>query len=172
MNAMTEQQQPEQPVPIKRHFELYPIQMIGIPIMLLVVLLACFGVLTSAQTEVVAASSTFRVKLTYPERTRYGSEADFVVAVENLTEQPLALVTVRIDSSYVDAFEIRHIAPQQLQFSAGGLELLFADIPPSETRMIQLELQGEYIGDVSSTISAFSSDSGSAQTTIHTLILP
>lgn len=96
---MTEQQaqsgsQPPPPPPFPRRIQLHRVQLIGMPILMLVPLLAILGVFGETFATTQAANDRLSVQVQYATRSRYGMANPTEVAVHSTSSTPLTALSI------------------------------------------------------------------------------
>lgn len=117
-------------------------QWIGIPILLVIPILAMFGVFGAhTRTEQVRAGR-LAVAIMYPDRVRYRQTLGAQLAVQNTGTDPIDTIIVQYDTTYLNAFLISGAVP--------GLGSSYAapiiSVQPGETRVTTLVLAGDRRG--------------------------
>lgn len=163
---------PPSPPEFQRKLAFYPYQLVGLLLILAVPTLAVLGVFGESFAEVSASSSDLAMQVTYTTRHRYQMAADLEVAVQNLSDQPLSTLTIRIDNHYLQRFSNIQFTPSVTHITATHHEVELTDIAPSESRMVIIELEAEHYGEHEGVISASADEAEPVELNISTLILP
>lgn len=148
---MTEQQaqidsQPPAPPPFPRKIQLHRVQLIGMPILMLVPLLAILGVFGETFTTTQAQSDRLTVRVQYATRYRYKMTNPVEVTVHNTSTAPLATVEVRFAKAYIDQFSDPVFTPQVETITDQFYIVQLRDLQPEETQVVTVSLQGERYG--------------------------
>ncbi|MCE7986160.1 MAG: hypothetical protein DYG89_33710 [Caldilinea sp. CFX5] len=148
---MTEQQeqtgsQPPPPPPFPRKIQLHRVQLIGMPLLMLVPLLAILGVFGETFATTKSQHDRLTVQVHYATRYRYKMANPVEVAVHNDSTAPLAAVEVRFAKAYIDQFSDTTFTPQVETITDQFYIVRFRDLQPDETRIVTVSLQGERYG--------------------------
>jgi hypothetical protein len=119
-------------------------QRFGLPILLLVPLLALAGVFGEALTQRTDRRGPLLVGASVPVRFRYRQRMTLHVSVANRSSGIVNDVRVRIDSTYLDHFSGVSLSPHA---SADGA-VAFGSIAPNESALLTVTLEGERAGTV------------------------
>jgi hypothetical protein len=142
-------------------------QRIGLPILLVVPILALFGVFGESRASAHSAKGAVDVEVSYPTRFRYRQVQSLRVSVRNLSPVVADTMRVSFDTAYVSRFSSVRFDPAAK--TAYTVDL--TDVKPSESRLISVELWGQDYGNHRGTITAWRG-SDSAIVHIRTLVFP
>ncbi len=161
----------EQPPPapeIDRRFRLHGVQWVGIPILLLIPVLALFGVFGERWQSVSGETTELSVALDYPSSYRYHIINSLRMEVTNRTEALLDTVTIDLDTSYIEHFSnVSGVPPLD---HAYALKLLALE--PGETRRVRVELRGERYGRHEGVIRVTGTGADTVRLPVSTFIFP
>lgn len=148
---MTEQQaqsgsQPPPPPPFPRKIQLHRVQLIGMPLLMLVPLLAILGVFGETFTTTQARNDRLTVQARYATRYRYKMANPVGVTIHNASTAPSATVEVRFAKGYIDQFSDGSFTPQVAKITEQFYLVPITDLQPGETRVVTVSLQGERYG--------------------------
>lgn len=160
--------QPPAAPDLPRRLRLYTSQWIGMPLLLLIPVLALFGVFGESRHVVTARTGELAVEAEYPARNRYGMLADLRLAVTNTTAAALDTVTVVLDSAYATRFSSLTAIPDFER--AYVIEL--TDLQPAETRRVRIELEGNEYGLHRGELRVGVRGAGTARLGLDTFIFP
>jgi hypothetical protein len=135
--------QPPQPPPFPRKIQLHRVQLIGMPLLMLIPLLALFGVFGETFATVEEANATLAVEVTYATRYRYKLANPLEVSVHNRSADRLSVVEVRLTKAYIDQFSGVSFTPQPEAITDEFYIIELHDLAPTETRVVSVTLQGE-----------------------------
>lgn len=143
---------PPAPPPFPRQIRLRPVQWIGIPLLMLIPLLAIFGLFGESFKTVQAGNEMLDVKVTYPARFRYQMYDSLEVTVRNLSPQPLSVVEVRFAKSYIDQFDNVDFTPQAEALKDGYYIVELHDVAAQQAQAVNVNLQadkaGRHVGEI------------------------
>jgi len=163
----TPQRQPAEPPHPARRVTLTRKQWLGLPLIILVPVLALFGVFGEHRSEIQLRGRALSVIVRYPDRFRYRQLQRLDIALRNTSTRTIDTLRVSFDTSYISRFSSVRIVPSpRLAFV---VDLL--GVAPGETRLITGELWGEQYGLHRGRIVA-SAGSDSAVVEIRTLVFP
>lgn len=152
-----------------RRFRLYPFQWVGIPLIMLVPLIAIFGLFGETFTEVRTSGADLDLRVAYADRYRYKQINTFEIHVTNRTGSGLDTVLVRVDRAFVRRFStIVTIPTPTIPF-----EFELTNVRPGEERLVWMEMQGEQYGRHEGSVTAVvAGDTDSVQVQLATTIYP
>jgi hypothetical protein len=135
--------QPPQPPEFTPKFKLYPYQYIGIPIILLIPILALLGVFGEKVVEMEATSADLQVRVEYPIRTHYRLQHEMQVMVTNVSGEAMPSLTVRFDIDLMRAFSDITFTQEPDRIATDGYEVMLEAIAPGETRIVGVDVRAE-----------------------------
>lgn len=138
--------QPPSPPPFPRKVQFHRVQMIGMPLLMVVPLLALFGFFGESSTTTQTQNDRLRVQVTYTTRSRYKIASPVEVTVYNRSTTALATVEVRFAKAYIDQFADVVFTPQVTAITDQEYIVQLHDLPPEVTRVVTVNLQGERYG--------------------------
>jgi hypothetical protein len=133
---------PPQAPSIHPKIELSWKQRIGFPVLLLVPLLALFGMFGESQAHYHTSSRSLDVSVDYPTRFRYRQVQSLHVTVRNVSPNVADTIRVSFDTAYISRFSSVRFDPATK--SAYTVEL--TSVRPSESRWVSVELWGQDYG--------------------------
>jgi hypothetical protein len=170
--ASESSQKPPKIEPIKARFLMYPYQWIGLPLLLLIPILALFGVFDRNETSVTQQSDALTLNVESFTLNRYKMSGYIAVTVENTGDVPLSEVTVSVSRSYIEAFAdvstsppITHITDEQYVFVLPALEA-------GQTHTIDIQFLADRYGVHKGTVEAQINAGETVQVAVQTLVLP
>lgn len=145
--------QPPQPPSIKKRFEFTKAQLIGVPVILLIPILALIGVFDAHMERVTAGAGDLQITVEYPNSVRYKKIEPISIYVQNLSAGTFPTVTVTIDNAYLAGFSTVTFTPAVDEVTADKFTVNLNDVKPRESRRILIEVQAEryweHTGDIS-----------------------
>jgi hypothetical protein len=151
---------------------LYPYQWVGFAVILLIPILALFGVFGESFAQVQQSSQDMALDVDYAIRNRYRMGSNLQVAVQNLSDQPIPSLTVSISRDYVDKFAEVTFSPSVARISDSAYEVDLTEIQPGESRVITVELEAEEYGQHQGTITATVQGLVPVEVNVTTFIFP
>lgn len=152
-----------------RRLELHRYQWVGLPLMLLIPVLALFGVFGETWGRADDVSADLALRVEYPTRYRYKQINALEVFVENVSGGPLDTVVVAFDPAYV----LRFSTPTFIPAPEVPYEVELLDVQPGEVRLVVAELQGERYGRHRGAVEAYRpGSSDTARVAVSTIIFP
>lgn len=124
---------------IERGISIARYQVIGLALLAMLPLLALAGSFGDRWDSRNAAAGSLDVSLRYPTVFRYKTINSFAVHVTNRGTTALDTVTVALDTTYASGFSTVTAVPP---FS-GSFEVDLVDLPPGQTKLVRIEIQGE-----------------------------
>ena len=164
--------EPPEPPEIERRIEFHRLQMIGMPFILLIPLLALFGLFGESFDEAQAANSQVELRVDHPTRLRYKAVNAMEISVRNISAQEVPTITVTIDSDYVDKFAQVSFIPEVDEVTDEVYEIELQNVGAGEARQISIDFQGDEFGLHTGTITAQPEGGEAAQTQISTFVFP
>jgi hypothetical protein len=124
---------------LPRRVRLYPGQWIGIPLLMLLPVLAVFGVFGESRGSADATGAMLRLEVDYPTRLRAGKWSEVQVRIRNVSGTVLDDVAVTFDTEYLDHFSRLTFTPPLTRPHAVEL----SDLHPGGTSVVRLEFEGD-----------------------------
>lgn len=152
---------------IPRRVRLYPGQWIGIPILILIPLLAMLSVFGETRATAEASDGPVHVEVDYPTRLRTGQRSEIEVRVRNLSAAALTAVTLSFDPDYFARFADVSFMPGP----GAPYELELTGLGPGETSVLRIELEGDRAWRSHGRISVHH-DGGAAHLPLSTFTFP
>lgn len=165
-------QHPPKPPEFIRKFKFNLVQLIGIPIFLIIPVLALFGVFGESADKVRASSAEFEMQVEYPTRFRYKQVNPVEVSLRNTSSQIIPALTVSFDHFYISKFSETQFTPQVKEVIENSYKVELNYIQPGETRRVSVSLQGEHYGRHNGSITAETERGSRADVNISTIIFP
>jgi hypothetical protein len=158
---------PPDPPEVEARLRLSKPQLIGLPIMALLPILALAGVFGERWKTGEAASERLRVRVEYPTRFRARISKPLTVSVENTSSETLESVEVEFDHSYLGNFSSVSFKPDGRDAYTVSLD----GLRPHEPRHIHVELEAENFGRHKGSI-IVRTDGHSVSVPIQTTVFP
>lgn len=163
--------QPPKPPELERKMLFYPYQLIAIPLLLLIPVLALFGVFGETMATAAASQNGIELEVDYPTRMLYHSDQTIEVQVRNTTGSALPLVTVTLDVSYLNGFSDLSFVPSNVVISDDVYRINFENVQAGETRILTIDTVSVEYGSHQGTISVTAGANGPS-VTVSTFIIP
>jgi hypothetical protein len=164
--------QPPQPPEIRRRVAFHRTQLIGVPLLAIIPILALFGVFGTSTGEASAESAELQLHISYPTRFRYKVINSLTVEVRNRTGQALPAITVDFDKSYLSQFSGVAFTPSVKTVTGEVYMVELTDVQPNEARTVSVEIQAEEYGGHPGFISATAGDAEGVRATVNTFVFP
>ncbi len=132
-----------QPPEIEKQWTFSTLQKLGVPLLVLVPLLALFGLFGESVATATESGDTFAVEISYPSRYRYGMHGALAVRVENRTDQAVPTATVSFDRDYLSQFANVSFTPEPDGATAAATYVELDDLQPGEVRVVSVELEAD-----------------------------
>ncbi len=162
-----EASEPPRAPKFRRRIALTRKQRFGLPIIVLVPILALLGIFGERQVDTTARSATVAMAVRYPERFRYRQTQSLEIRVTNLAPKDIDTVHVWLDSAYVTRFVNVRIEPAPR--TAFAVDLV--RVRPNESRLITVELVADRYGRQRGRVGA-STRTDSIAVSLSTLVFP
>jgi hypothetical protein len=140
--------EPPQPPEIPRRFRLHKHQMIGLPLIALLPILALFRVFGDGVEITNASTPSLRVDIEYPQKFKFKQTKVVRVKVTNLSGSTIDTVNVSLDTAYMSRFKYGSITPEPKR--AYVVEL--TELQPQEKEEVVVEIEGRNYGEQRGTI--------------------
>lgn len=137
---------PPSPPEFARKTQLHRVQLIGMPMLMLLSILALFGFFGETSTTEQVADDTLTAQVSYVTRARYSLSYQLEVALSNQTTQPLSEVEILFPKKYIDGFSNINFMPVVETITDQAYILKIRDLQPAETRVATVSLQGNRYG--------------------------
>ncbi len=163
--------QPPQPPDFKRKIDFYPFQLIGIPLLFLLPILALFGYLSETTTVVRESGKGMEIVVNYPGRINYQSLDRTEITVTNTTGGAIPDMAVMIDKTYLESFAEISFMSDIKEITGEAYVFDLSNLPPHESRSVVYESRGAAIGSHSGTITV-SSGEDTLTAVVETFVYP
>jgi hypothetical protein len=167
-----EPSQPPQPPSVTRKFQFHLIQLIGMPLIILVPVLAMLGVFGETLDSVMVSNPQLEMHVEYPARFRYKMIDSVRVSLLNISTRLIPTVRVEFDQAYVEEFSTVTFTPSVKHITDSVYMVEITDLEPGETRVISVTIQAEKNGRHEGTITATPENSAGLQVSIVTVTFP
>jgi hypothetical protein len=142
-----------------------PLQWLFLGLLVLVPLLAVFGIFGPRQATVESAGTGIELRARYPSLLRHKLIEPFSLEVRNTLSTQLPRVIVRLDRGYVEHFSEVTFTPEPERVTEQSYEIVLQDVQPGETRRIAGQVQGERYGRRRGAVAAIRDDGVSSSST-------
>ncbi len=168
MSMDDEASQPPEAPEIERRFKLHRAQLIGVPILLLLPVLALVGVFGEARQTLSTGTSEISATVEYTTRHRHSMLNRLLLDVSNTTAATLDTVTVEIDTTYVSrSSDVTAIPSFEYPYT-----IQLTDLHPGETRKVHVEYHSHRYGPLSGELRVSSGGADTARLALSTFIFP
>jgi hypothetical protein len=147
-------------------------QKIGIPLLLLIPILALLGLFGVNTNELQAEAEDVAITVRYPTRFRYRQINTIEVSIANNTDDSLQPITAYFDREYIDHFANAEFTPQVSHITEEAYVVLLEEIPAGETYYINVEIEAHDVGYHRGEIRVESATTQSTQVQVETLVFP
>lgn len=163
---------PPQPPTFDRNFQLHKTQLIGIPVMLLIPILALLGMFGETDHEQTIANPRLEMQVTYPTRLRYKMIDAVAISLTNTSAQTIPTLQIEIDRSYVEGFSEVTFTPAIDQITGTVYIMELTDLQPGDTRVVSFAIQAEKYGKHQGAITVTPESEEALRVLIETLTFP
>ena len=167
-----EPSKPPQPPEVDKKFQIYTFQLIGIPLMILIPILALFGLFGESVESVRTSSQQLDMIVEYPTRFRFKMIDELTVSLSNASEQTLPSVLVSFDRQYIDGFSTVTFTPSVKSITDSDYIVEVSDLKPGQTRVITATIQAEKYGMHRGLISTGPEDGSDLEVSVATFTFP
>ena len=133
---------PAPPPDTDRKLELNWAQLIGLPALALIPVLALLGFFGEHWETSAADGAHVHARVEYPDRFRARLTKPITVTIENRSRSPYDSVEVSFDSAYVGRFRAVNIMPSPTE----AYVVSITDVKPGETKRVHMELDADQVG--------------------------
>lgn len=163
---------PPKPPEITRKPQFHRIQLIGLPLILLIPVLALFGTFGETADSVSTASTQIEVRVEYPTRFRYKLIHPITVSLHNASEQSFGTVQVGFEREYVESFSVVTFTPTIRHITDTFYYVEINDLGPGETRIVIATVQADQFGNHSGKITVTPDNAEELEMSISTFSFP
>lgn len=167
-----EPSKPPQPPEVDKKFQVHTYQWIGIPLMLLIPILALVGLFGESVDSVRTSSQQLEMSVEYPTRFRFKMIDEVTVTLSNVSGQTLPSVLVNFDREYIDAFSTVTFTPAVKSITGSNYIVEVSDLQPGETRVISATVQAENYGMHRGTIGLGPEEAQDLEVSVATFTFP
>lgn len=152
-----------------RKLRMHTFQLIGIPLLILIPVLALLNVFGVTRDYAEDSSAEVTLRVEFPTRYRYKQIENVQVEVENLSQHRIDTLIVAFDRTYVQNFSTPTFIPSPSE----PFEVEVSNMEPGSTRRIWAELQGESYGRHTGWVAAYRKGGiDTARVDIATILFP
>lgn len=164
--------QPPEPPEIERRLLLTRLQMVGLPVIVLIPVLALAGVFGLSQGERSEASGALEITVQYPNRTRLRTTAALVIEVGNAGDRAIDDATMLVDRAYIDSFEQVTFTPSISSVSEDRYRIDLGEIPAGATRLVKAGMRAQAYWLRSGTVTVIGEDVEETAVEVSTFVFP
>lgn len=148
------------------------LQLIGIPLMMLIPILALFGVFGETVHEVTESGRELEMHVRFPARFRYKMIDSITVSVRNASNQPIKSIHITFDRAYIESFSTVTFIPSVKQVTETVYIVELTDLRPGEVQVVSLSVQAEKYGNHQGVITVKPDGKEGLQARLTTLTFP
>lgn len=163
---------PPQPPNMPRRILLSTFQFLFLPVLVLLPVLAFFGVFGLAKVTNTVEAGPLAVTAEYPRRIRYGVSDGARIRISNDGATPVSGVRLAIGRDWLEHFGNVSFVPSPFELTADEYRFELGDIPAGESRLIVVELTADGYLDRSGAVTVTGEATGSAHLELTTFIFP
>lgn len=163
--------QPPQPPDFDRKLHFYPYQLIGLPILFLIPLLALFGVFGETSTTVEQVGSGITLEVEYSNRVHFQGLDGTEIRVQNTSDQAIPVLTVSIEKAFLDNYSDISFTPDVDAITDEAYIIRLEDVQPGEARIVTYDSKGKIAGQHHGTVTATTGEA-STSVTLDIFIFP
>ena len=170
-NASQAVPQPPQPPKFERKLHFYPFQLIGIPILFVIPILALLGVFGETSTTIQQAENGLELEVHYSNRVLFQGLDGTEIHVENTSNQTISNLTIQIEKSFLDNYSDLSFTPEVDEITEQAYVIELLDVQPGETRIVAYDSRGKIVGSHQGRITA-STATSSVAVSLDVWIIP
>jgi hypothetical protein len=159
---------PEQP----RRLLFGPVQAIGVPLLMVLPLLAMVGLLATKSVVQTAVADEVRLEVEYPVRMAHSAVQPIRLVLYNDDGHPLRDVHVEVDRSYLDGFSERSFTPSLETVDASAYRAPLGHVAGRNSAAISGDVKANSSGPHEGEVRVFSGDRLLLRQRLRTFVLP
>jgi hypothetical protein len=171
MSEMRESGPPEAPE-FDRRVELNWTQLIGVPLIMLLPVLALLGLFGQTFDTAVQANDELELHVRYATRFRHGMVNPVEVTVRNLSAQTVENVRVEFDDAYLGRFIRVTFKPEVARISQEAYTVALGPIAPGESRRVVVTVEADEYGRHHGRVTAAGENGPAVVVSLTTTIFP
>lgn len=141
--------QPPQPPELPKRFRLHPHQMWGLPLIMLLPILAISGALEDHTRIASHRTASLEWTVEYPSQFKFKQSHYLKLKARNISDSKLDTVIVGLDSAYLAKFTQITILPEP----ENGHSVIFTDLAAGEKREVLVDIEAKHYGTQRGTFS-------------------
>jgi len=153
---------------MRRRMEPGRVEYIGFPLLLVLPVMALFGVFGERLERATVRSAEIELRVQWPTRTRHEQIHDIEVVVRNVSARVIDTLTVGLDSAYLSGFSAVSVTPG----AAHAWEVELVGMHPGEARRVVVSIDARRHGRHTGPVTATAGGTDTARTVIDTFIFP
>lgn len=171
MKSKPETSLPQAPsIPLK--FRLYPFQMVLLPFLFVIPILALTGLFGGKMEEKSRTEEAITLEVTFPPTTRFDQPEMMQIGVYNGSDQPLTAASLTIDRAYLDNFTAINFNPAEVLINQESYIFTLDVIPSGEAYFVNLDYRAMDTGTLAGTVSLRQADAPDIVIEISTFVFP
>lgn len=147
-------------------------ELMGLPVLAMLPLLALFGVFDEQRASSKAEHGGLVLEVDYPGRLRFEQDAVLDLVVRNDRDQPQRGLRLAIDRRYLARFDNLRFEPPSGTLHSDHWELLLPPLAAREVRHVRIEVRAAAAGVHGGHFALAATDGTRLGATIQTLIWP
>ena len=157
-----------EPPRIRRRVAFDRLQLIGVPLLTLLPLIAILGLFGETRDRVQAEGAALAIAVEYPTRFRYKTIHPIRISVTSRTDAVIDTVRVVFDVAYLSRFSNLAFTPA----ADGVYSVPLTDVRPGETREVHVEIQAEDYWRHTGWIAATAGGPDTVRVSVATTVFP
>lgn len=134
---------PPEPPRIERRLTFHPVQAIGVPLIVLIPVLALLGLLGEATARTTVQAGGVEVTVEYPSRMRYKTVGIIEVDVRNSTGMAIENALLTIDRRYLEGFSNITFTPTATAVTHEAFVVALGTVQPGQSQAVTVEVRAE-----------------------------
>lgn len=163
---------PPQPPAIDRRLQFARLQLVGMPLMMLVPLLAVFGLLGEARERTERAGDGVRVRVDYPGRARFEADTRLRLSVENVGSAALSDTRVEFERGLMDALSGIGFSPPVERIDRQAYVVGLGELAPGAERVVFLDFRPSERGRLGGRVTLRAAGAPLVEVPIEVLVFP
>lgn len=172
MTTGTSEPGPPQAPAFERRLQFARLQLVGMPLVMLVPMLALAGLLGGRREHAERRADDVVVDVAYEGRARYEASSRIEVKVHNAGAVPLAAAQVEIERALLEGFSEVMTSPAVAAIEGDAHVVALGELAPGATRMVIVEFRPSQPGRVRGGVRARVGESARVRVPVEMLVLP
>jgi|SRR5688572_24511442 len=141
MSKDKQKSEPESPPEIRRRVRFKKYQIVGLPFLFAIPVLASFGVFDSSRAMASASNKDISLEVAYYDRLRDDAPEPITIVAKNSSQSPLSQLKVQLERSCVGGQKKPQMRPEPNEIDERFVTFVFDNVPPGESRIVEIDAE-------------------------------